>query len=153
MAPVGSLWTLPGWRSRKRFLVESRIRANLLCRWHTGRPKAANRCYPASTLKERFRTSRHNFNSYLDKPTSVGFPADSGASSRRRIFEAFLYGIFAHANPKYRRQVKAWESQPYFDDIRAQFDLVLLEYLKALAALANVCRECMKAGGAAQTLP
>ena len=99
-----------------------------------------------SSLKERFRTSRHNFNSYLDKPPSVGFPADSGASSRRCILKSFLYGIFAHANPKYRRQVKEWEGQPYYDDIRSQFDLVLLEYLKALAALANVCRECMEAG-------
>ncbi len=99
-----------------------------------------------AALKERFRTSRHNFNSFLDRPPSVGFPPDSGASSRRRIFEAFLYGIFAHANPKYRRQVKVWESQPYFDDIRGQFDLVLLEFLKALAALANVCRECIKSG-------
>ena len=27
--------------------MDSPLRANLLCRWHTGRPKAANRCYPA----------------------------------------------------------------------------------------------------------
>ncbi len=99
-----------------------------------------------AALKERFRTSRHNFNSFLDEAPSVAFPTDSGANSRRQIFEAFLYGIFAHANPKHRRRVKAWASQPYFDDIRAQFDLVLLEYLKALAALANVCRQCLKAG-------
>jgi len=97
-------------------------------------------------LKERFRTSRHSFNSFLDKPPSVGFTKGIGADTRRQIFDAFLYGVFAHANPIHRRRVKAWESEPYFDDLRAQFDLVLLEYLKALAAMANVCRECIKAG-------
>jgi hypothetical protein len=99
-------------------------------------------------LKERFRTSKHKFNSFLDKPPSVSFPAGSGAGTRRQIFEAFLYGIFAHANPKHRRRVKAWEGQPYFDDIRAQFDLVLLEFLKAIAGMANVCRECLEAESA-----
>jgi hypothetical protein len=99
-----------------------------------------------AALKERFRTSRHNFNSYLDKPPSVSFPNGSGVDNRRRILEAFLYGIFAHANPKHRRRVKTWEGEPYFDDIRSQFDLILLDYLKAVSAMANVCRECLKAG-------
>jgi hypothetical protein len=98
-----------------------------------------------ASLKEGFRTSRHSFNSYLDKPPSVTFPKGSSADSRRQILEAFLYGIFAHANAKHRRRVKAWEGQPYFEDIRSQFDLILLEYLKAVSAMASVCRECLKA--------
>lgn len=99
-----------------------------------------------ASLKERFRASRHNLNSYLDKPPSVGVPNGSGAENRRQILEAFLYGIFAHANPKHRCRVKAWEGQVYFEDIRSQFDLILLEYLKAVSAMANVCRECLSAG-------
>ena len=99
-----------------------------------------------ASLKERFRTSRHNFNCYLDKPPSVTFPKGVGADNRRQILEAFLYGIFAHANPKKRRKVKSWEDQPYFEQIRSEFDLILLEYLKAVSAMANVCRECQKAG-------
>ncbi len=97
-----------------------------------------------ASLKERFRSSRRNFNSYLDKAPSVTFPNGSGADSRRQILEAFLYGIFAHANPKHRRRVKAWEGKTCFEDIRSQFDLILLEYLKAVSAMANVCRECLK---------
>ena len=97
-----------------------------------------------ASLKERFLTSRHNFNSYLDQPPSVGFPNGSGADNRRQILKAFLYGIFAHANPNLRRRVKAWEGQPYFESIRSQFDLILLEYLKAVCAMANVCRDCLK---------
>jgi hypothetical protein len=37
-------------------------------------------------VKEDFRKSRANFNSYLDGPPSVGFPAGSGADTRRDIF-------------------------------------------------------------------
>lgn len=96
-----------------------------------------------SSLKEQFRTSRKNFNSYLDKPPSVSFPHGIGANSRRQIFDAFLYGVFAHANPKLRRRVKAWECEPYFDDVRAQFDLILLEFLKVVAAMKNTCTACM----------
>lgn len=99
-----------------------------------------------SGLKERFRTLRHRLNSYLDKPPTVTFPCDSGAGTRRQVFDAFLYGIFAHANPKKRRRVKAWEEQLFFDDIRAQFDLILLEYLKVASAMVNICRECLNAG-------
>jgi hypothetical protein len=98
------------------------------------------------SLKEQFRASRHDFNSFLDKPPSVSFPSGTGLGHRRQMLEAFLYGIFAHANPKHRRRVKAWEGQAYFEDVRAQFDLILLEYLKALAAMANVCRECLQVG-------
>ena len=99
-----------------------------------------------TALKERFRSYRHNLNSYLDKPPCGVTFQDIGADSRREIFMAFLYGIFAHANPKHRKRVKEWEEQWCYDDIRAQFDLILLEYLKAISAMANVCRECLQAG-------
>ncbi len=94
-------------------------------------------------LKKRFRDNRNNFNSFLDNPPCFTFPAESNANSRRQILETFLYGIFAHANPKYRRQVKAWENALFYDEIRAQFDLVLLEYLRLLIVLAEICRKCV----------
>jgi len=59
-----------------------------------------------AALKERFRTSRHEFNTYLDRAPSVGFPVGIGADSRRDVFETFLYGLFAHANPAKRRRVR-----------------------------------------------
>ncbi len=95
-------------------------------------------------LKEQFRKSRYEFNSYLDRVPSVGFPKGIGADSRRDVFETFLYGLFAHANPEKRRRVLQWEHKPFFDDIRAQFDLILLEWLKALSAMAQVCRIAIK---------
>jgi hypothetical protein len=97
-------------------------------------------------LKDNFRKSRANLNTFLDGQPSVGFSAGSGADTRRDIFNTFMYGVFAHANPKYRRQVKAWEVQPYYDDVQAQFDLILLHFLAALTAMANVCRCVLDAG-------
>ena len=91
-------------------------------------------------LKENFRKSRASFNTFLDGKPSVGFPSGSGADTRRDIFRTFVYGVFAHANPKYRRQVTAWESQPFYGDIQSQFDLILRNFLTALATMANVCR-------------
>jgi hypothetical protein len=99
-------------------------------------------------FKDKFRKSRANFNTFLDAQPSVGFPAGSGADTRRGIFNTFVYGIFAHAKPKYRRQVKTWESQPYYQDVQAQFDLILLSFLAALAVMANVCRQVLQSEAA-----
>jgi hypothetical protein len=97
-------------------------------------------------VKQNFRKSRENFNSSLDGPPSVLFPAGSGADTRRDIFWSFLYGVFAHANPKYRSQVKVWEGQQFYLDIQAQFDLILLDYLRVLITLANICRKVLESG-------
>ena len=98
-------------------------------------------------LKDNFKKSRRDFNAFLDGQPSVGFPAGSGADTRREIFNTFLYGVFAHANPKYRRQVKVWENQSFYHDVQAQFVLILLDFLRALAALADVCRKAIEAVG------
>ena len=81
--------------------------------------------------KENFAKSRAHINAFLDGAPSVGFPAGSGAGTRREIFETFLYGVFAHANPKYRRQVATWERQPIYNDLQAHFDLILLDFAHA----------------------
>lgn len=95
-------------------------------------------------MKEIFRKSRSNFNAFLNGQPLVKFPPGIGADTRREIFNSFLYGVFAHANPRYRRQVKAWENEPFYEDVQAQFDLILLEFLRALSALANVCRTALE---------
>lgn len=94
-------------------------------------------------LKENSRKSRANFNSMLDAPPSIGFPDGAGADTRRDVFNAFLYGIFAHANPKHRRAVKQWQAQPWFVDVEAEFDRVVLEFLRALSSMATVCRKAI----------
>jgi hypothetical protein len=94
------------------------------------------------SLKDKFKTSRENFKEYLDAPPlGITFPEDSKAATRWDIFDTFLYGRFAHANPKKREIVKKWETELYYHHLRVQFDLIVLEFIKATAAMANICRE------------
>lgn len=92
-------------------------------------------------LKDRFSQSRSDFNAYLQSSPSITFPVDSNAATRRSILDTLLYGRFAHANPCKRRQALKWQQAPYYDDLRAQFDLIVLEFIKAAAVMAQICRE------------
>ena len=92
-------------------------------------------------LKDNLKTSRENFNKYLEAAPSVGFPTDSDASTRWQIFDTLLYGSFAHANPTKRKIVKKWEAELYYNDLRVQFDAIALEFIKATSVMANICRE------------
>ncbi len=40
VAPVESLWTLPGWLCHRRLLPRGSLPENLWCRWHTGSPQS-----------------------------------------------------------------------------------------------------------------
>ncbi len=95
----------------------------------------------ADTLKNQFSTSQAELNTYLDGSPSIGFPSGDGAATNREIFETFLYGTFAHANREKRRRVKAWRQQPYFNDLRAVFDRILVEFVRAVAAMSNTCQK------------
>jgi hypothetical protein len=93
-------------------------------------------------LKKRFLESRRNFNTSLDSAPYV--PVHGvGADTKRDIFKAFLYGIFAHANPRHRKKVKHWETAPYYADLEAQFSVILGSFLTALSAMSNACREML----------
>jgi len=94
----------------------------------------------AQDLKQRFTTFREQFNQFLDGPPSISFPVEACVKTRRDVFETFLYGTFAHADRKYRRVVKSWENQPYYQDLRVQFDLILIEFVKALCLCREVCK-------------
>ncbi len=95
----------------------------------------------AEELRSQFTTSREHFNAYLDGPPAITFPEGIGAETNRAIFDTFLYGRFAHANRDKRRRVKKWERQPYFDDLRATFDRVLVEFVKAVWIMSKTCQQ------------
>jgi hypothetical protein len=93
-------------------------------------------------LKKKFLESRKNFNRSLDSTPHV--PVHGvGADTKRDIFKAFLYGVFAHANPRHRKKVKHWEGKPYYADLEAQFSVILGSFLAALSVMANACREML----------
>lgn len=93
--------------------------------------------------KDRFLKSRDNFNAFLDSPLHVQVP-DKDADMKRKIFEAFLYGIYAHTAEQHRRTVKRWREQPYYADLEAQFYVILAHFLAAVTAMANACRDMLK---------
>ncbi|MEZ6041305.1 MAG: hypothetical protein R3C20_12420 [Planctomycetaceae bacterium] len=92
------------------------------------------------TALSNFQKSRDNFNAYLNSSPSITFPSDAKANTRRQIWDTFLYGMFAHARIGKRRTIKNWQSQPYADDVRMQFDLIILEFIKAVTIMAKACK-------------
>lgn len=94
-------------------------------------------------LKDRFLKSRDNFNSFLDSALNVQVP-DPDADTKRKVFEAFLYGIYAHTAEEHRRTVKRWREQFYYADLEAQFYVILGNFLAAVTAMANACRDMLK---------
>lgn len=91
-------------------------------------------------LKDEFNISRNEFNKFLDDPLHVPVHG-AGANTKRDVFEAFLYGIYAHANPKYRRKVKQWEAMPYYGDLEAQFFVIAAHFMAAATAMAETCKK------------
>ena len=102
----------------------------------------------AQDLKDRFTKSRAEFNLHLRSAPVVGYPAGIGADTNGDIFDTFLYGTFAHANPDKRRTVKAWEQQPYYNDLRSQFDLTLLSFISCVVVMGKIVKEILDSGAA-----
>lgn len=92
------------------------------------------------TSSSNYHKSRANFNRYLNFPPSVTFPSGAKANTRRQIWDTFLYGMFAHARIGKRRIIKNWRSQLYADDIRMQFDLIIVEFIKAVTIMSKACK-------------
>lgn len=93
--------------------------------------------------KARFLKSRDSINAFLDSPLHVPVP-DTDADTKRKVFETFLYGIYAHTAEEHRRRVKRWREQVYYADLEAQFYVILGHFLAAVTAMANACRDMLK---------
>ncbi len=96
-------------------------------------------------LREEFITSRDNFNASLDGPLAVRVNG-VGADKKRDLFESFLYGIYAHANPDHRRRVKSWEKLPFYADLEAQFLVTVAHFMAAVTKMAETCRKMLASG-------
>jgi hypothetical protein len=96
-------------------------------------------------LKDEFSRSRDNFNDFLDGPLHIPVPG-AGADTKRDVFDAFLYGIYAHANPDKRKKVKGWEQMPYYGDLEAQFYVIATHFMVAATAMAASCKKMLATG-------
>ena len=97
----------------------------------------------SQTLKDEFSQSRAEFNAHLSSAPTIQYPDGIGADTNGDVFYAYLYGVFAHANPDKRRLVRSWESQLYSNDLLSQFDLTLLNFISALTAMKGTIENIM----------
>lgn len=90
------------------------------------------------SLKDDFATIRNNFNSYLDREHGPPlFQLGERTITNREIFEAFLYGKYAHLTQ--HETIDGWEKLISFDGMRAGFDRVLRHFVQTLILLRGVC--------------
>lgn len=94
-----------------------------------------------ATAAACFHQSRLNFNLFLDSAPTISFPTDAGAATNRQIWDTFLYGKFAHARVAKRRVIKRWQDELYGNDVHVQFDVIVLEFIKAVSIMSKTCKE------------
>ena len=97
------------------------------------------------SLIEEFQRLRYELNTFLDEPLNVPVQA-IGADTKLDVYNAFLYGIYAHANPTRRRKVKEWERNPFYADLEAQFCMIAAQYMAVLAKMAETCNRMLATG-------
>lgn len=102
----------------------------------------------SDSLKAEFAAMRGGLNMFLDAASPIKYQTSVGADTNREIFDTFLYGSFAHANREKRRRVKSWEQRPYSNDLRAQFDVILLRFVNVVSAMKAVCVKILAELGA-----
>jgi hypothetical protein len=93
----------------------------------------------SDTLKADFVAIRDRLNKFLDAESPVKFQTSVGADKNKDIFYTYLYGSFAHADRVKRRRIKSWDQMPYSNDLRAQFDVILLRFVHVVIELKAVC--------------
>lgn len=96
-------------------------------------------------LKDEFVKIRDNLNKYLDSPPKISV-VENGLKvmTRREIFETFLWGHYAHSSPDKSNKLKSWERFLLFDDLRMEFDAILLAFATTIGSLSDVCKRIIK---------
>ena len=94
----------------------------------------------SQSTKDEFTTIRNEFNSYLGREHGPPqFRFDDHTITNREIFEAFMYGEYAHLAQ--HETVAGWEKLISFDGMRAGFDRVLRQFIQTLVWLRGVCEK------------
>ena len=106
------------------------IQKNDPCSWQQICELVEDLDVPAK-YKDAFREARINLNEYLDKSiTQIKF---TGApETRREILYTFLYGYYAHADPKCRNKLEQWKQIPMI------FDLLEFEFINIIITVSDL---------------
>ncbi len=100
-------------------------------------------------IKDEYARWRSELNDFLDAPTSTGFDLGNGPTTRRFLFETFLYGFYAHLEDAKLKLISDWRGMPFFADMKMEFDMILLKFTQAVARLSRTIEkvEAALAGG------
>lgn len=94
----------------------------------------------SKSLIDEFTTIRDEFNAYLDRVHGPPmFQIGGHTITNREIFEAFMYGKYAHLTR--HKTVAGWEKRISYDGMRAGFDRVLRQFVQTLIWLRTVCEK------------
>ena len=90
-------------------------------------------------IKDNFNSARGKLNSYLDREPTISLKWKGKNLTKREIFDTFIYGGLAHANPKKKIDFDAWMQNQYLAKlIAAEFSSILLDYLHCIAYIRKV---------------
>ncbi|QDT42696.1 hypothetical protein Pan241w_27840 [Gimesia alba] len=93
-------------------------------------------------LKNEFLDIRDGLNDFLDNFNLIPIiTIDEHTPSNREIFNAFMYGKYAHITQ--HETIESWEKLVSYNGMRAKFDQILREYVAALIALRDVCKKIL----------
>lgn len=97
---------------------------------------------------DKFNGVRDALNNYLDSfGGALAMNVYGETLTRRRIMEVFIYGGFAHANPRRRAEFIDWQqSEPLFAMAKAEFNNILMTYVKATRHIADLCKKEIERG-------
>ena len=90
------------------------------------------------SLKDRFRLTRTNINSYLDSNSALAIYVNDELLNHRKIMETVIYGGLSHANPNKKRLYKAWMGTPLKAMIENDFVCSLAVLYKAILAIKDL---------------
>ena len=81
-----------------------------------------------SKYKDAFRDARINLNKYLDDSIIFIVQFTGAPETNREILNTFLYGYYAHADPKCKKKLEQWKKYPWvFDILEYQFIIIIIQ--------------------------
>ena len=93
-------------------------------------------------LISEYENTRKDLNDYLDSSPEVLLP-ELGDKTKRDIFDTFLYGRFAHSNPRKRKIALQWEKSNDYQHIEIMFLKIVMHYIERTSLLGETVKKIL----------
>ncbi len=92
-----------------------------------------------------FAVEQNALNTYLDTSGVAKFVIGDRPLTQRDILNTFLYGMYAHNDDHYSKEIKRWDKLGLLVFLRHEFDNIVLDVLERLYNLRLIVLEILKA--------